>query len=81
MEKQRQSGDKRIIAIGNQLKILRMKKGYKSYETFAWDKNLSRMQYWRMEKGTNFTMESLLKVLDAHEITLKDFFIEVNILE
>jgi len=26
-----------------------------------------------MEKGTNFTISSLLRVLDAHDITLKDF--------
>ena len=27
-----------------------------------------------MEKGTNFTISSLLRVLDAHDITLKEFF-------
>lgn len=74
MEKDRISGDARIVKISERLKELRKEKGYKSYETFAWDKDLPRMQYWRMEKGVNFTMESLLKVLDAHQMGIKEFF-------
>lgn len=66
--------DERIIEIGKKLKELRIKKGYTSHETFAWDNKLSRVHYWRMEKGTNFTISSLLKVLDAHNMTLEEFF-------
>ncbi len=32
------------------------------------------MQYWRMEKGSNFTFKSFLRILDAHEMTLFEFF-------
>ena len=66
--------DKRIIEIGNRLKELRLEKGYSSYETFAWDNEIPRIQYWRMEKGTNFTISSLLRILDAHQISLEEFF-------
>tara|TARA_R110002096_G_scaffold184679_1_gene363263 strand:- start:4947 stop:5180 length:234 start_codon:yes stop_codon:yes gene_type:complete len=66
--------DKRIIDIGKRLKELRLKKGYTSYETFAWDNEIPRIQYWRMEKGTNFTISSLLRVLDTHNLTLEEFF-------
>ena len=60
--------------IGLKLKELRIKKGYKSHENFAFDNELSRMQYWRMEKGiANCTIKSLLKVLSIHNISLKDF--------
>jgi len=63
--------------IGDKIKKLRVKKGYGSYESFAIDNDLSRMQYWRIEKGlTNITMKSLLKILAIHKITIEDFFCE-----
>jgi len=67
--------DRRIIAVAERLEQIRKDKGYTSYENFAIEKGLPRMQYWRMEKGiTNFRFESLLKILDAHEMSLSDFF-------
>ncbi|MEE4196570.1 MAG: helix-turn-helix transcriptional regulator [Bacteroidales bacterium] len=61
--------------IGDKLRELRIQKGYSSYETFAFDNDLPRMQYWRIEKGeTNVTIKSLLKILNIHNTTLKDFF-------
>lgn len=66
--------DSRILKIAEKLERIRIEKGFTSYENFAIEYNLSRMQYWRMEKGTNFTFESLLKILDAHQMTLSEFF-------
>ena len=66
--------DKRILKIGEKLKKLRIEKGYTSYENFAWDNDIGRIQYWRLEKGTNFTIKSLLKVIDVHKISLEEFF-------
>jgi len=66
--------DKRILKIAAKLKKMRIEKGYTSYENFAWDNDLGRIQYWRLEKGTNFTMQSLLKVLDVHKVSLEEFF-------
>lgn len=61
--------------IGERLKYLRIKKGYHSYETFAVDNNLSRMQYWRIEKGiTNLTLRSLITLLTIHDLSIEDFF-------
>lgn len=68
--------DPRIIQIGERLKQLRKDKGYTSYESFAIDNGLHRMLYWRLEKGTNFTITSFLKVLDAHQMTFTEFFKE-----
>lgn len=70
--------DKRVINIAKRLKKLRIEKGYSSYENFAWDNEISRIQYWRMEKGTNFTIRTLLRILDAHEMTLKEFFEDIE---
>lgn len=64
-----------LKAIGNRLKQIRIQKGYPSYEAFALDHDLGRMQYWRLEKGeANLTMKTLLKVLAIHEMTLQEFF-------
>lgn len=71
--------DNRIITICNKIKNLRINAGYSSYEQFAWDNDINRVQYWRMEKGINFTMQSLLKVLDAHKITVNEFFKDLDI--
>lgn len=66
--------DSRIVHIARKLEKIRIEKGFTSYENFAIEYGISRMQYWRMEKGTNFTFESFLKILDAHQMTLSEFF-------
>lgn len=64
-----------LINIGSKLMQLRIKDGHKSYESFALENNLSRMQYWRIEKGkTNLTIKSLTRILDIHNITVEEFF-------
>lgn len=68
--------DPRIQAIASKLEKIRIEKNYTSYENFAIEHGISRMQYWRMEKGTNFTFASFLKILDAHGMSLSEFFDE-----
>lgn len=70
--------DKRIVQIARKIRKLRIEEGYGSYEFFAWEHKIPRIQYWRMEKGTNFTIASLLRVLDAHNITLQEFFKDIE---
>ncbi len=66
---------KQLVKIGDKLTELRKKKGYTSHETFAYDFELSRVQYWRIEKGkSNITLRSLFSILEIHGIDLKDFF-------
>ncbi len=72
------NSDERISIIAEHIKKLRIEKGYVSYEYFAWEHKIPRVQYWRMEKGNNFTIKSLLRVLDAHNLSLKDFFSEIE---
>ena len=71
--------DPRILAIAQKLEKIRVEKGYTPYENFAIEHGISRMQYWRMEKGTNFTFASFLKILDAHGMSLSEFFEEFSI--
>ncbi|HEY4786833.1 MAG TPA: helix-turn-helix transcriptional regulator [Bacteroidales bacterium] len=64
-----------LIKIGERLRELRKAKGYSSYEDFAFDNDIPRMQYWRLEKGkTNLTIKTLEKILKIHNISFKDFF-------
>lgn len=70
--------DPRIIKIATKAKELRVNAGYSSHESFAWDNDINRVQYWRIEKGTNITLKTLLKVLDIHKISLSDFFKDID---
>ena len=74
MAKQKENIDDRIIVISQKIKELRIKKGYTSAENFAYDNELNRVQYWRVESGANLTLKTLLKILDIHKISLTDFF-------
>lgn len=67
-----------ISLVGAKLKALRIQAGYKSYEVFAWENDLSRIQYWKMEKGVNCTFKSLHKVLQIHEMSIQEFFTHLD---
>lgn len=70
--------DQRIIQIANKIKELRIKKGFTSHESFAWENEINRVQYWRIEKGSNITLKTLLLILDIHKISLADFFKDID---
>ena len=67
-----------LIQLGKRIKELRISAGYKSYEVFAWENNLSRIQYWKMEQGTNCTLKSLNKILKIHQLSFNEFFSSVE---
>ena len=60
--------------LGKRLKEVRKEQGYANYEQFAFDNESPRAQYGRYEKGSDLRFSSLLKVLKAMNIPLKDFF-------
>ena len=60
--------------LGERIKQLRIKKGYTSYEYFAYEHNISRAQFGRYEKGQDLRMSSLIKIVNAFGISLKEFF-------
>lgn len=69
--------DPRTQAICNKIKQLRIEAGYTNYENFAWDLEMSRSFYFKVEKGHNMTIETLLRILDSHEIQIDDFFSDI----
>ena len=65
--------------IGLKLMELRKKKGYTSHEDFAFDHDIPRVQYWRIEKGkTNLTLKSLIRLLSIHKMTVEEFFLGLH---
>lgn len=62
--------------IGKRLKQLRESAGYTSAEDFAYEIDMARAQYAEYEQGVNMKMSSLLTILDAHGVTLSEFFSE-----
>lgn len=64
--------------IGLKIKEMRIQKGFTSYEKFALEYELDRKQYWRVEKGTNLTIKTLIKILEFHKMSLSDFFQQIE---
>lgn len=62
--------------LAKRIKTLRISKGYTNYEHLANESGLSRTQYGKYEVGDNLKFLTLLKVLQALDISLADFFSE-----
>ncbi|WP_367210059.1 helix-turn-helix domain-containing protein [Sphingobacterium sp. R2] len=61
--------------IGIRFKQIRKSMGYSSHESFAYDYNLDRAQYGKIEAGSsNMTLKVLIKHLNAIGYSLSEFF-------
>ena len=63
-----------IESLAKRLKEVRKERGFSNYEQFAFENEISRAQYGRYEKGHDMRFSSLIKILKAMDISLKDFF-------
>lgn len=63
-----------IIKVAERFKKLRIEKGFSSQETFSYDNDINRVQYWRVEKGSNITLSTFFKLLKIHNLTPEEFF-------
>ncbi len=63
-----------LIAIALRLKELRKAKGYSNYEHIAFDLEMSRSAYWRLETGVNFELKTLIKICRLLDVSLEEFF-------
>ena len=68
--------DKEVVLknIGKELKALRIKSGFTSYESFAYTHNIQRQTVYRAESGKNITIETLVTLLNSLDTSLEDFF-------
>ena len=68
-----------LNAIALRLKELRKAKGYSNYEHIAFDLEMSRSAYWRLETGANFELKTLIKICRLLDISLEEFFKGIDI--
>lgn len=73
---QKTSIEKQLKNLGKRITELRKKKGFTNYEFFAYENKIGRSQYGRYEKGTDMQFSSILKLIEMHGISVKDFFSE-----
>jgi transcriptional regulator with XRE-family HTH domain len=64
--------------LSKRIKTLRKEKGFNSYELFAYDVDVSRTGMSNYESGNfeDIRFNTLLKIIDGLEISVKDFFSE-----
>jgi len=68
------SKDEALKKLGARIRELRIKKGHKSYEYFAYENNISRAQFGRYEKGSDIRFGTLIKILNGLGMTVEEFF-------
>ena len=68
-----------LKVISSRLKELRKAKGYSNYEHIAFDLEMSRSAYWRLETGVNFELKTLIKICRLLDISLEEFFKGIDI--
>jgi len=66
----------KLNKFGERLRYYRKLKGYSNYEHLAYDLDISRSQYGKYENGGNIKLSTLITILDALNVSLKDFFSE-----
>ncbi len=74
--KENELKDINLEKLGKRIKELRIKKGYSNYENFAYDNNISRSQFGRYENGQDIRFSTLLRIIAAFDMSIKDFFSE-----
>lgn len=73
---QNKTKEEDLRKLAKRIRELRQEKGYTNYENFAYVSDLPRAQYGRYEKGEDLRYSSLMKVIRALGISVKDFFAE-----
>ena len=68
--------EKDLKKLADRIRSLRIEKGYSNYESFAYEHNIARAQYGKYEKGENLRYSSLMKVIRALGVSVKEFFSE-----
>ena len=68
-----------LSAIALRLKELRKAKGYSNYEHIAFDLEMSRSAYWRLETGANFELKTLIKICRLLKVSLEEFFKGIDV--
>lgn len=60
--------------VGKKLRELRIKAGYSSYESFAYEKGFTRQTIGRAEQGGNMQFDTFFEILNALKVSPEEFF-------
>ena len=63
-----------LVEIGKRITALRKQNTGESYEVFAIKNGINRISQYRIEKGRNFQMDTLLKIIDGLGVSVNEFF-------
>src|SRR5215212_5539314 len=63
-----------MLSIGSAMRKLRIQKGYKCAEYFAYEYQLNRSAYYGWENGKNISIKKLILVCEALDMSLLEFF-------
>lgn len=66
--------EKELKLIGARIRELRKKMGYSSYEAFANEHDVHRVQWGRYEQGLDMYTSTLIKICKLLKVSLSDFF-------
>jgi len=66
--------DEVLQKMGKRIRELRIKKGFSNMDVFAYEHGFARAQYGRYENGEDLRFSTLLRLINAFEINLEDFF-------
>lgn len=68
-----------LVQIGEKIRMLRKQNpDFDNYEVFAFTHKINKVTLQRVEHGENYNMESLLKVLSALDVSLSEFFKDID---
>ena len=76
MAKKTEFINKHLKNLGNRIKQVRKAQGYTNYEKFAYRHDFNRSSYGRFESGEDIRFSSFLKVLEAFDMDIQEFFPE-----
>lgn len=62
--------------VGARIRELRKKMGYSSYEAFANEHDVHRVQWGRYEQGLDMYMSTFIKICKLLRVSLHEFFSE-----
>jgi transcriptional regulator with XRE-family HTH domain len=63
-----------MLSVGSAMRKLRIQKGYKCAEYFAYEYQLNRSAYYGWENGKNISIKKLILVCEALDMSLLEFF-------
>ena len=68
------NADSELKSIEERIRELRRAKGYTSYEAFANEHDIHRVQWGRYEQGQDMRTSTLLKIMKLLEVSGTEFF-------